>query len=93
MSVPQKPSYAPPLFHLAFSDVITVDAALGEQPIKPVADDLDDQSLRQRLAFDRLMRSAILEPPVRFDDRRQIVLGHLIGREGQTLPVERAIAF
>ena len=44
---------------------------LGQKRVKATADNADNQLLRQRLGFNRLMRSAALEPPVRLDDRRQ----------------------
>ena len=47
--------------------------------------DARPQPLRQRLGFNRLMRSAALEPPVRLDDRRQTIIVHLRFGERQAL--------
>jgi hypothetical protein len=50
-----------PRFHLGFLAGADAVERLGQKRVKATADNADNQSLRQRLGFNRLMRSAALE--------------------------------
>ena len=42
----------------------------GQQLVKPIPHNLDDQELGERLSLDRIVCSAVFEPPVGFLDYR-----------------------
>jgi hypothetical protein len=84
--LPQQFLDAPALASLAFLDA---RQRLGQQLVKPRAQDVHQHRLAERLGFDRFVRAAVTIAAV-FDDGWEVMFGDLRIGQRKALPAQRA---